>query len=212
MNPRTVHRVNDNSPGLAHELTFSTHLRYPFLKAERICQWLKEAIDEARISQRFVLWAYVFMPDHVHMIVCPLDLNYDMASIRQAIKEPVGRKAIGHLVESNSDWLQRLTRQRGQRTERLFWKSGGGYDRNIDRLSTLEKMIHFIHENPVRRGLVSSAIEWKWSSVRWYECGDAEPIRIDAIPPDWDCASKSGASQSLRPRHPRPVNRIVFFP
>jgi len=125
------------------------------------------------------------MPDHVHMIVCPLDLNYDMVKIRHAIKEPVGRIAIRQLVETKSEWLQRLTRRRGQRTERLFWKSGGGYDRNIERMSTLEKMIDYIHENPVRRGLVTSAGEWKWSSARWYESGDPKPIQIDDIPPYW---------------------------
>lgn len=29
-------------------------------------------------------------------------------------------------------------------------------------------MIVYLHQNPVRRGLVSRAEEWLWSSARWY--------------------------------------------
>ena len=32
-------------------------------------QWLAEAIVEADLN--FDVWAYVFMPEHVHLIVCP---------------------------------------------------------------------------------------------------------------------------------------------
>ena len=50
-----------------------------------------------------------------------------------------------------------------------FWQAGGGYDRNIrDEEEMLEKA-RYIHANPVRRGLVDSPADWKWSSARWYE-------------------------------------------
>ena len=42
------HRKNYNEPGDAHALTFSCYKGHQFLKAERTCQWLKEAIDVAR--------------------------------------------------------------------------------------------------------------------------------------------------------------------
>ena len=40
-------------------------------------------------------------------------------------------------------------------------------------------MVNYIHDNPVRRGLVEQAEDWKWSSlVEWLEEGSG-PIRID---------------------------------
>jgi REP element-mobilizing transposase RayT len=39
--------------------------------SRRTCQWLAEAIDEARTQHDFALWAYVFMPEHVHLIIYP---------------------------------------------------------------------------------------------------------------------------------------------
>jgi putative transposase len=29
-------------------------------------------------------------------------------------------------------------------------------------------MINYFHQNPVRRGLVQRATDWKWSSARFY--------------------------------------------
>ena len=167
-NARRCHRRNYNEPGHAHELTFSCYHRFPFLRSDRTCQWLADAINDAREALSFELWAYVFMPDHVHLIVFPRAPEYDIAEIRSAIKLPVARRAIAWLRRESPEWIEKLTRQRGARTETLFWQSGGGYDRNITSPQTLARMIDYLHLNPVRKGLVTSAVEWQWSSARWY--------------------------------------------
>ena len=87
----------------------------------------------------------------------------------KAIKEPVGRKAIQYMRAHAPSWLPRITVKRGQRLERRFWQAGGGFDRNVMEPHTLLAMIDYIHANPVRRGLVSAAEDWKWSSAGWRE-------------------------------------------
>ena len=77
-----------------------------------------------------------------------------------------------------------ITRQRDKHVERLFWQYGGGYDRNITGGKTLLRMIDYLHNNPVRRGLIERAIDWKWSSAAAPE-GGIGPIRLDPIPWDW---------------------------
>ena len=43
------------------------------------------------------------------------------------------------------------------------------YDRNLMMPVVLtEAAIEYIHMNPVRRGLVKRAVDWKWSSASWY--------------------------------------------
>ena len=179
-----VHRRSYDIPGHAHELTFSCYHKYPFLKSERCCQWLAESIQVACQNQSFLLWAFVFMPDHAHLIVYPTLEKYKVSRILEAIKQPVGAKAIGFLRENDSTWLERLTRQRGQREETLFWQSGGGYDRNITAPKTLLRMIDYLHENPLRKRLVADPKDWHWSSARHFAGGDS-PIPIDPIPPEW---------------------------
>jgi putative transposase len=124
------------------------------------------------------------MPEHVHLLIWPHQAIYDMATIRKSIKEPVGRKAIAFLEDNSMEWLLKLTRKRGNKTERLFWQSGGGYDRNIDCPATLLAAIQYIHLNPVRRGLVERAEDWNWSSAAHF-LGGCSPLTPDPIPADW---------------------------
>ena len=124
------------------------------------------------------------MPDHAHLIICPRQADHEMRKVLAAIKLPVAKRAINYLVSLNSPWLARITRQRGRRSERLFWQSGGGYDRNITSGKTLLQMIEYLHLNPVRRGLVTEAGHWKWSSAAAF-AGGASPIPLDPIPWQW---------------------------
>jgi len=176
---RSRRRPVFNEAGHAHELTFSCYHRFPFLQAERTCQWLAEAIHQARQAYEFAVWAYVFMPDHVHLLIYPRRPDYDIRLILQKIKEPVGRQAVRYLKESVPEWLDRITVRRGQRVERRFWQAGGGYDRNVLEPQTVLTMIEYIHANPVRRGLVQRAEDWTWSSAGW--CEGKNLLRPDPI-------------------------------
>jgi putative transposase len=181
---RQRRRQSFNLPGHAHELTFSCYQRFKFLNTERTCLWIAEAIQAARVRHDFDVWAFVFMPEHVHLIVRPRRTEYRMLAILSGIKLPVGRRAINYLVSKQSPWLAKITRMRRGREERLFWQSGGGYDRNITCGKTPLQMIDYLHNNPVRRGLVEQACDWRWSSAAYYEGGES-PLAIDPIPPEW---------------------------
>ena len=81
--------------------------------------------------------------------------------------------------------LQSLRDKSGQRTERLFWQSGGGYDRNIITRRSLLSMIDTLHNNPVRKQWVLRARDWRWSSAAWYDDLSSVPLIPDRIPFDW---------------------------
>ena len=66
----------ENYVGNAHELTFSCYRNQPFLRSERACNFLVTAINKARSKHNFSLWAYVFMPTHVHLLIAPPEANY----------------------------------------------------------------------------------------------------------------------------------------
>jgi hypothetical protein len=58
-----------------------------------------------------------------------------------------------------------------------FWQRGGGFDRNVRDQNELSREVRYIHQNPVKRGMVAAATDWPASSARWY-AGVA-----DAVPP-----------------------------
>jgi putative transposase len=173
-------RVRYNEPGQPRELTFSCYHHYAFLSRDRTRQWLCQAFQEARTQFGFQLWAYVFMPEHVHVIVYPGEVPELMSRFLRAVKEPVARQAIQYLKGTAPEWLARVTVREGQRLRHRFWQPGGGYDRNITSLPALRAMVDYLHANPVRRGLVARAEDWEWSSARWY--AGRRPVRLEMDP------------------------------
>ena len=176
-------RQNFNDAGHAHELTFCCYHRYPLLSKDRSRQWFIDSLDAARKKWDFELWAYVIMPEHVHVLIFPRSSSSDMSVIRKSIKQPVSRRAISYLEQCSHSWLQRLRVHEGGRTFHRFWQAGGGYDRNICVESTAWSSVNYIHNNPVRRGLVDHATDWVYSSARWYEGVNEVVLPMDGCPP-----------------------------
>jgi len=168
-----------DDPGHAHYLTFSCFRRQQFLKGERAKGWLVEAIDDAKRKTPFDLWAYVFMPEHVHLLLWPHE-GVAISAILKEIKQPVAIRAVHYLKEHAPEFLVRMkdVRPNGRHTHR-FWLRGGGYDRNLWTARDIHEKVHYIHENPVRRGLVESPGDWKWSSWNAWENNSTTPLNID---------------------------------
>ena len=173
-------RVRYNEPGQPRELTFSCYRQYAFLGRDRTRAWLCDALDEARAKFGFQLWAYVLMPEHVHVLVHPGDAPQQMSRFLHAVKEPVARKAIRYLKSNAPEWLARVTVHEWPHLRHRFWQPGGGYDRNITSAAALRAVIDYIHANPVRCGLVARAEDWEWSSAHWY--AGLRPAKLEMDP------------------------------
>jgi putative transposase len=167
-----------DEPFHAHELTFSCYRNRDFLSRDRTRLFLAKAVNRARTAHSFDVWAYVMMPEHVHLVIWPHLETYSIATILKAIKQSVSRQAIRWLRSENPSGLAQLAT--GQKTNPYrFWQDGGGYDRNIQTQEVLRSMIEYVHANPVRRGLVDAQEDWLWSSYRdWHDLGTG-PIPID---------------------------------
>jgi putative transposase len=178
--PKPRKRVQHfNEPGHAHFLTFSCFGRMALLSKDRARLWLAEAIDAARAKHEFDLWAWVFMPEHVHLLIWPRQAEYQTKKILADIKRPVGQQAIRWLAEHSPVFLERLTVRNRNRTYRRFWQAGPGQDHNVYDVAAAHAIIEYIHNNPVERGLVAHAEDWSWSSAaEWAGKSDAI-LRID---------------------------------
>ncbi|MCC7293119.1 MAG: transposase [Phycisphaerales bacterium] len=166
-------------------MTFTCHGRLPLLSKDRTREWLVDSLDRARRILALKLWAYVIMPEHVHVLFLPTRPDYRMSAILKVIKQPVGQKALNFLKEFHPSWLARMrVPSSGGQPEHGFWQPGGGYDRNIDRARTAWNCVQYIHNNPVRRGLAACPSDWEWSSARWYEGRSDVRLAMDEAPPD----------------------------
>ena len=151
-------------PFEAHSLTFTCFRRLPLLASDRTRLFLTEALNRALVKHPFDLWAYAIMPEHVHMLVWPTRDDARIEALLKSIKQSVARREIAYVKEHRPDELLRL--QTGnERFPHAFWMDGPGYDRNMLYDTTLRNVVDYIHNNPVRRGLVPFAEDWRWSSA-----------------------------------------------
>ena len=180
-----VHRKTKktyNIPGHVHFLTFSCAGRLALLNRDRTRQWFIDSLNTAPVKCGFQLWAYVIMPEHAHLLIRPREAVYSIGRIEAGIKRPVSARAKAWLIETQrQDWLKRLTVKREAASVFRFWLPGGGYDENLWDERSLEEVIEYIHANPVRRGLVQTAVDWYWSSAAFWSGKKQVPIEMDPI-------------------------------
>jgi putative transposase len=158
-----------HEPGDLHELTFSCYRRVPLLTNDRWREWLSAAIDSAGEKTGIRLTAFVYMPEHVHLLVAHPAGAPAISRYLSLIKRPVSKAIKTQLLETQSPLIDRLTvQERPGITRFRFWQEGPGFDRNLNSPADIEVSIDYLHRNPCRRGFVERAVDWKWSSARWY--------------------------------------------
>lgn len=63
---------------------------------------------------------------------------------------------------------------------RRFWQRRF-YDFNVWSVSKRVEKLKYIHRNPVKRGLAETPDQWRWSSFRYYACGEQGAVVVN----DW---------------------------
>lgn len=92
---------------------------------------------------------YVLMPSHIHLIIV-VD-GKRLASLMRDFKKFVAQKVAPDFgIEEKNIWMPR-------------------YDRiALTSDKVLRTKLNYIHNNPVRKGLVNYPEDWKWSSAKDY--------------------------------------------
>ena len=181
-----------NEPGHCHELTFSCYQRRPLLTNDQWREMLSRSIDRAMVGHAFRLVAFVYMPEHVHLLVLPTDPKSEVERLLYAVKRPYSYRIKQLLIQAKSPLLRQLTVQdRPGKMVFRYWQAGPGYDRNLSTPEAVASSIEYFHLNPMRRGLVVDPLQWRWSSCRFYATDgkDRDPAlpEIHPLPAEfWD--------------------------
>ena len=155
--------------GHLHELTFSCYRRMPLLTNDVWREKLARCVEAAGQESSIELVGFVFMPEHVHLLVYPTLPDPSMSRYLARIKQPFSKQIKEVLVGRGSRLLFTLTvRERPGKECFRFWQEGPGFDRNLFSADAISSSLEYLHNNPVRRELCRRAVDWKWSSSRYY--------------------------------------------
>lgn len=109
--------------------------------------------------QRYRLLAWVVMPNHVHVLFEPIN-GWTIAKIVAAWKKFTARKICDDRRDSGEGSAAPVW-------HREYW------DRYIRNQRHFEQTVEYIHQNPVKAGLVRRAERWRWSSAYCVKAKDA---------------------------------------
>ena len=172
-----MHIISRDTPALY--LTAVAKDRLPVFRTDRIKAITCKALDEARASGGFNIYAYVIMPDHLHVIT---DSILTPSKTLQFINGITGRRVIDYLKEQRYE--SSLAKLRHEIRPRRYGYSLWDHHPNVRLLlseSMLMERVNYTHQNPVRAGLVRHPEEYRWSSIRCWsgKILDDEPLMMD---------------------------------
>jgi REP element-mobilizing transposase RayT len=170
-------RISRDNP--AFYLTSVAKDRLPVFRSKKIAEIACNAINEAKVSGGFLIFAYVLMLDHLHLVT---DSSRESVEILRFVNGIISRRIIDHLkVNDHLDSLAKL-----RITERSDgWKYSLWEHHPNTRLLWNEQMlwqkIQYTHLNPVRSGLTDHPNSWRWSSARLFHGRpqENEPLKVD---------------------------------
>jgi REP element-mobilizing transposase RayT len=175
--PPTEFQISRNSQ--AAYLTAVCKDRLSVFTGEAINTVACNALDEARASGGFLIFAYVLMPDHLHLLTSAPTGESDVTRYTKGI---TGRRVIDYLKEQNLDSiLRRLQHQEWKRKHsHSLWQQEKNLLSIYSEALFMEK-VNYIHNNPVRAGLVEKPTDYLWSSARIWRREDREdePLMVD---------------------------------
>lgn len=137
----------------------ATWERRLILQSNPLCDLLLDVIRENRTKQRLQVHEFVFMPDHVHLILTPAPF-LSLEKVMQFIKGGFSYRARKEMNFNFEVW------QKGYNEHRI--RDANEYAQHAE----------YIWTNPVRAGLVERPEEFLYSSARLKAEVDSVPLQF----------------------------------
>ncbi len=141
----------------------------------RYVEALRESVATIRRRHPFAIDAMVVLPDHLHSLWVLPRGDADFSTRWRLIKARCTR-ALQPSATANPSRMRRGERDIWQRR---FW------EHVIRDARDWRNHMDYIHDNPVKHGLVANAVDWPYSSFHHH-------VRASRYEPSW------GASQAVR--------------
>lgn len=100
-----------------------------------------------RVLGHYVLYAFVVMPNHVHLLISP---NVPLPQLTKSLKNITASRANALLKRAGNPFWQRES-----------------YDHEVRSEGEMERIRCYIESNPVKAGLAEEPGLYRWSSAGW---------------------------------------------
>jgi putative transposase len=140
--------------GGTYFITASAYEKQSLFQSDQMAQLFIEVLFHYQRQGRYHLHEFVVMPDHFHLLLTPI-IPVTIEKAVQFIKGGFSYRARKELGFAGEIWQTSF------------------YDRRVRDAEEYARFRHYIHMNPVRRGLVAAPEEFPYSSAR---------LKLDEVP------------------------------
>ena len=137
--------------GATYHVTARGNNHYPVLKHEEDKLLFLDSIYKCKLKTGFNLHGFVLMDNHAHLIIATSSISPSISKIMQII-----------LLSFSVRYRERY------KYSGYVWQGRFGSD-VIDNDNYLRECLAYIHNNPVKAGIVSNPGQYRWSSYWVYE-------------------------------------------
>lgn len=149
-------RIPKENPSGFYFLTFTVKNYYYVFDRHNRFEILSDSLEYCQKNKGLKLHAYVFMLNHIHLIV----YSADTISFIRDFKKFTSKEIQKNLIATEPDVL-------------TLFDAGGGYElwektnmpKAIENDKYLLQKMDYIHKNPVRKQYVKRPEDWVWSSA-----------------------------------------------
>ena len=178
---KTVGETKAMHREMVHKLLFAKYDEY--LDRHRDIHWLDDPRVAALVRRSLYFWnrkkygllAFCIMPNHVHMLVRPFDVESVGELDREGMEPgetPDSRSPLSAIMHSLKSYTAHEANKLLGRTG-SFWQHES-YDHWVRDDDELERIVAYINANPVKAGLAQRACDFYWCSAhdRYLHDGD----------------------------------------
>ncbi|WP_207494491.1 REP-associated tyrosine transposase [Aridibaculum aurantiacum] len=160
--------------GAVYFLTITVNKWVDVFTRKTYCDIITESLNFCVEKKGLIIFGYVLMSNHLHLLVQAR--NEDLSDVLRDFKKFTSGTIVKAIEEnkqeSRRDWMLWLFKETGAegKVSFQFWKP----DNNPEvcyQLTFMWQKLNYIHNNPVRAGIVQKAEEYVYSSAQEYVFG-----------------------------------------
>jgi REP element-mobilizing transposase RayT len=150
----------------------------PVFTTAACCDVIVKSLSYCRAQKGLKIYAWVILENHFHALVAGPNLAATLA----ALKKFTAREVLAQLKTEGREWLlnqlEYFRASHKTSSQHQVWQEGVHPQAMVSDEIMLQKM-EYVHNNPVKRGLVAAPEHWRYSSAHEWLSGAEPVLRVD---------------------------------
>lgn len=146
-----------------------------------------ESLEYCKREKGMILYAYVIMTNHIHLLIGKSKEEIDFSDIMRDMKKYTSMQLLKMIKENSQEsrkaWMLKMMSEAGvansNNKKYQFWQQNN-HPIDVTNSEKIDKAMDYIHDNPVKAGIVLEPQEYLYSSARNYGHRDSV-IKITSI-------------------------------